>query len=263
MLGGGATAMVHALQLLSETLDFQLWPWLASAGEAAHEHHAACDHGHGHGHSNSHGHAHGADNLLENGRISFLALGTCLLTMVCKEGLFHVTRRVAERFGSSVLMANAWHHRTDAMSSGFVLVGLLGRVFVHSSCDPIAGAVVAAIILRVSVGICRRAAFELLDAQLPDKTRTDLRPVLEDALRLAASGNPIWNRQGVSILGFNGRRAGPDLHLMVDLRLAGGQSAWAQVSALELSQMEAALLGKLQASGSGVQFHDVRLRLMP
>lgn len=65
--------------------------------------------------------------------------------------------------------AEAWHHRSDAFSSMLVLLGVLCRVFVHSAFDPIAGAFLSSVILRVSWGIGRRAVSELLDMQLPEQ----------------------------------------------------------------------------------------------
>eukprot|EP00913_Durusdinium_trenchii_P017354 g16320.t1 len=111
--------------------------------------------------------------LPQDGRVNQIAVGACLLTIASKEGLYRITRRAAERLNSSVLLANAWHHRSDAMSSGMVLIGVLCRVFVHSAFDPMAGAVMSSIILRISWGIGRRAIAELLDMQLPPTERRE------------------------------------------------------------------------------------------
>ena len=116
--------------------------------------------------------------------IALFQIFRCLKTLLKgKEGLYHITRRAAERLNSSVLLANAWHHRSDALSSALVLLGVLCRVFVHSAFDPIAGAVLSSIILRVAYGIGHRAVSELLDMQLPKQVCEREEPFKNAGLR--------------------------------------------------------------------------------
>ena len=204
--------------------------------DEGHEHH---EHGHSH---HSHGHTHGLP-ILEDGHVNQVAVGTCLATIAGKEGLYHITRRAADRLHSSVLLANAWHHRSDAFSSGVVLVGLLGRIFVHSACDPVAGALVSAVIIRIAWGIGRRSIAELLDMQLPKQDLQDFSAALTEALKTV----PLKGlKVQPALQQLVGRRAGPDVHLEALLDTNGD---WKEVSALQLAQLETSLLSELHLGG--------------
>jgi len=198
--------------------------------------------GHGSHGGHSHLHSHGAEKIFEDGHVNAVAVGACLLTIASKEVLYRITRRAAERLNSSVLLANAWHHRSDAMSSGFVLLGVLCRVFVHSAFDPVAGAFLSSIILRISWGIGRRAVMELLDMQLPQPDLQDLETALTDALKKAGPQLPQLRLQQLK-----GRRAGPEVHLEAVLDKKGDTSG--RMSAEELMQLEKSLLSELHLGG--------------
>jgi cation diffusion facilitator family transporter len=98
-----------------------------------------------------------------------LALVAAALSVVTKEVLYQITVRAGRRARSTVVVANAWHHRTDAMSSVAVLVGVgaaqldpAWRVF-----DAGAAILVAAFILRVAGGILATAVREFTDTAPP------------------------------------------------------------------------------------------------
>ncbi|CAK9095206.1 Mitochondrial metal transporter 2, partial [Durusdinium trenchii] len=225
-----ATTGVSTMRFSGETLAEALALGMEEMGN---------DHG-GHSHSHGHLHSHGADSLFEDGRVNQIAVGACLLTIASKEGLYRITRRAAERLNSSVLLANAWHHRSDAMSSGMVLIGVLCRVFVHSAFDPMAGAVMSSIILRISWGIGRRAIAELLDMQLPPTDLTLFKDSLKDALQKAAPR--------LQLASLHGRRAGPEVHLVAALTPAS-QGAVSALTAAELMQLDKSLLSELHLGG--------------
>lgn len=229
MVTTGISTMRMSATLLSEALGVES---MQDHGEDGH-------HGHeDHGHSHLHIHSHGSENLMQDGHVNAVAVGACLLTIASKEALYRITRRAAERLNSSVLLANAWHHRSDAMSSGFVLVGVLCRVFVHSAFDPVAGAFLSSIILRISWGIGRRAIGELLDMQMP---KADLQP-LENALLQALEA-----RHDLRLAHLKGRRAGPEVHLEAILDQLPGHHG--QMTAEELMQLEKSLLSELHLGG--------------
>ena len=106
-----------------------------------------------------------------------VALWTAFLlafvSIFAKEGLFRWTRRVARRQNSSALEANAWHHRSDAISSVPVAIALaLSAIFPSLGWADSAGAlIVAFFILKVSFSILRGAYEELTDADIDGKAR--------------------------------------------------------------------------------------------
>ncbi|KAK8918533.1 Metal tolerance protein 2 [Platanthera zijinensis] len=87
------------------------------------------DHNHNHGHG---GHHHGFD--LDH---PVLALSMTSLSISVKEGLYWVTKRAGEKQGSGLMKANAWHHRTDAVSSIVALVGVVSLGLVQLSAKSI------------------------------------------------------------------------------------------------------------------------------
>ena len=97
------------------------------------------------------------------------AFVVALLSIVGKEWIYHYTRRVAQRINSSMLMANAWHSRSDALSSLVVLVGLVFSWLGYFWADLIAAILVALLIARVAWHLLRGALNEVLDSALPDE----------------------------------------------------------------------------------------------
>ncbi|MDD2239684.1 MAG: cation diffusion facilitator family transporter [Kiritimatiellae bacterium] len=100
------------------------------------------------------------------------AFWAALASLVVKEGLYHLTMRVARTSGSSSLVANAWHHRSDALSSlatagGVGAAALLGREWLIL--DPIAALFVSLFLVRIAWRILSQQVGELTDRSLePD-----------------------------------------------------------------------------------------------
>lgn len=92
-----------------------------------------------------------------------LALWLAALSIGTKELLYWITRAVGKRQRSRVLMANAWHHRSDALSSVAAFVGIGGALYGFPVLDPIAGFLVAGLILKVAVEIGNDSLRELTD----------------------------------------------------------------------------------------------------
>ncbi|MBS0002527.1 MAG: cation transporter, partial [Thioalkalivibrio sp.] len=86
------------------------------------------------------------------------ALIFAALTLVAKEGLYQYTVRAARRIQSQLLQANAWHHRTDAISSVVVLIGIGGAVVGWPWLDAVAALVVALFILHMAWQLMFRSA---------------------------------------------------------------------------------------------------------
>ncbi len=101
---------------------------------------------------------------------TWLALGMCVLSVLSKEWLYRYTRKAGERIGSSVVVANAWHHRSDALSSLATMAGIAGAMFLGPHwrvLDPIAAMVVSVFIAVISVRLGMPAIRELLEISLP------------------------------------------------------------------------------------------------
>lgn len=103
-------------------------------------------------------------------RPTWLALTMAVSSIVVKEWLYRYTRRAGERIGSSAVIANAWHHRSDALSSLATLAGIGGAMYLGEHwrvLDPLAAMLVSVFIIVVSVKIGKPAVQELLEVSLP------------------------------------------------------------------------------------------------
>lgn len=106
-----------------------------------------------------------------------VALWAALLSIATKEALYQWTARVGKRINSPVMIANAWHHRTDAISSVASAAGIAGAAFLGGNwaiLDPLVGGIISIVILVVGVKMAMPALQELTDASLPDETEKQI-----------------------------------------------------------------------------------------
>ena len=93
-----------------------------------------------------------------------LALAAAGLSIVIKEWMFWYTRHYAQKVNSGVLMADAWHHRSDAISSIGALIGIWGSLCGYAILDDVACVVICCFIMNAGVKIFREATNKLADA---------------------------------------------------------------------------------------------------
>lgn len=103
-------------------------------------------------------------------RPGMIALYAALLSILIKEFLFRYTLAVGRRINSQVVVANAWHHRSDSYSSLGTVAGIGGAIFLGQKwviLDPLAAMIVSFFILKVAFVITREALMELIETSLP------------------------------------------------------------------------------------------------
>ena len=118
-------------------------------------------------------------NRLESPGI--IALWAALLSITLKEWIFRATRKVANEVKSKALEANAWHHRSDALSSVGTAIGIGGAVMLGDGwaiLDPIAAIVVCVLIIVTAFRIIRQASGELLEESLPEETEDRIEKIV-------------------------------------------------------------------------------------
>jgi len=106
-----------------------------------------------------------------------LALLAALLSIMLKEGVFHYTIVKARELESQALEANAWHHRSDALSSIGTAIGIGGAIFFGSRwavLDPLASVVVGIFIAKVSLDLLRNGFGDLMEQSLPDDVEQEI-----------------------------------------------------------------------------------------
>ena len=108
-----------------------------------------------------------------------LAIIAGTLSIAINEGLFHYTRRVGKATQSPSLIANAWHHRSDAISSIAALIGIIGAGQGLPFMDPLAGAIVGGMIVKVGIDITRQGVRDLMDTALSDEHTKEFHTILK------------------------------------------------------------------------------------
>ena len=139
---------------------------------------------------------------------SSMTLLIAVVTLAAKEGLYRYTMAIANRYGSNMLRANAWHHRSDALSSLIVAAGISGSLLGFGYLDSVAAIIVALMVAKVGIDLAWQSLRELVDTGL---SRDDL-----ESIRTA-----ILSISGVKALHLlRTRRVGgqalADVHIIVD-----------------------------------------------
>ena len=97
----------------------------------------------------------------------WLALAVAALSLVVKEGFFQVSYQIGKRLNSQLLIANAWHSRTDALSSVVVFIGVAGSIWGLYWLDAVAAILVAGLLAKIGYSMAAEAVNELVDTALP------------------------------------------------------------------------------------------------
>ena len=116
----------------------------------------------------------GGEQLAAPGR---LALWAALLSIVVKEVLYHYTARRGRALESQAMIANAWHHRSDALSSIGAAIGIGGAILLGDRwtvLDPLASIVVGAMLVKVAVDLLKTSIGELTEGSLPAATEEEI-----------------------------------------------------------------------------------------
>ena len=106
-----------------------------------------------------------------------LALWAALLSIILKEAVYHYSMVKARQLHSQAVEANAWHHRSDALSSIGTAIGIGGAIFLGQRwtvLDPLASIVVGAFIVKVAVDLLRNGIGDLMEHSLPDAVEDEI-----------------------------------------------------------------------------------------
>ncbi len=140
-----------------------------------------------------------------------LALLAALLSIVLKEGVFHYTIVKAKELESQALEANAWHHRSDALSSIGTAIGIGGAIFLGQRwtvLDPLASVIVGLFIAKVSIDLLRGGLGDLMEQSLPDE-------VEQEILQLAGSVEGVEEPHDLRTRRI-GNHYAIELHILMD-----------------------------------------------
>ncbi|MBQ1941204.1 MAG: cation diffusion facilitator family transporter [Selenomonadaceae bacterium] len=107
-----------------------------------------------------------------------LALGAAIVSIVVKELMYWYTINAAIKIKSGALMADAWHHRSDALSSIGALLGILGARMGYPILDPIASLLICVMIAKAAWEIFDDAMGKMVDTACPEKVQQEMRKVI-------------------------------------------------------------------------------------
>lgn len=157
-----------------------------------------------------------------------IALWAALLSIAVKEVLYQWTARTGKKVNSPAMVANAWHHRSDALSSVGAALGIAGAILFGGKwtiLDPIVGVVISIVIIVVAVKMAVPALKELTEASLPEDVERNITSIIE-------SVPGVDNAHALKT-----RRTGPgiviDAHIVVDpqMTVAAAHEITSQVEA--------------------------------
>ena len=150
-------------------------------------------------------------------RPGVIAIVAAAISIVVKEVLYQYTVRRGKKLDSPSVVANAWHHRSDALSSIGALLGIGMAYFLGEKwriADPIAAIVVAALIIKVSIDLCRTALAELLEKSLPKDVEAEILSIISSTPNVYKPHN------------LRTRRIGSDIAIEVHIRVNGDMSVF-------------------------------------
>ncbi|KAI8980954.1 cation efflux family-domain-containing protein [Pilobolus umbonatus] len=152
---------------------------------------------------------------------AWFALGSVFV----KEWLYRITLKAGKTERSDVLIANAWHHRSDAYTSIVALIAIGGSHMGLSLLDPLGGVIVSGMILKSGMNIMTQSTRELMDKSISESDLDNIRSILVD----------IKNKQQGNLMQFHslrGRKFGPFHHIDLVLEL-NGEIALSEVKKVE------------------------------
>lgn len=129
----------------------------------------------------------------------FIALAAAVASVVLKEWAYRFTVRVGRRCHSEAVVANAWHHRSDALSSVGTTVGIGGAIVLGEKwavLDPLTAIVVSLFIMKAAWSVLSKAVDELTDGSLPKETEDEIEKIVSEDNDVSVVHNLCTRRIG-------------------------------------------------------------------
>lgn len=145
-------------------------------------------------------------------RPGFIAFVAAIVSIALKEWTYRFTVKAGKDVCSQAMIANAWHHRSDALSSVGTAIGVGGAMFFGAKwavLDPIAACVVSILIMTTAFKLLKQALDELLERSLPDEVEEEIMQIVEQEPNVS------------NIHHLRTRRIGSNISITMHLRLPG------------------------------------------
>ena len=143
---------------------------------------------------------------------SILALIAAIISILTKEWMYRYTKKTALKINSSALLADAWHHRSDALSSIGAGIGILGSILGLKFFDLLASVIIALFIIKVAYDVLKDALDKMLDTACSEEVENRIKEIV------------LENKEVLAIDDLKTRMFGPkmyvDLEIGVDSKLS-------------------------------------------
>lgn len=143
-----------------------------------------------------------------------LALVAAVVSILTKEGMYWYTRFHAKKIDSSALMADAWHHRSDALSSVGSFVGIFGSRMGFPMLDPLASVVICLFVVKAAVDIFRDAISKMTDKSCDQETVNEMHDCIMN----------IQGVEGIDLL--KTRSFGSKYYVDIEIKADGDKKLW-------------------------------------
>lgn len=143
-----------------------------------------------------------------------LALAAAVISIVVKEAMYWYTRNAAKKINSGALMADAWHHRSDALSSIGSFVGILGARMGYPVFDPLASVVICLFIIKAALDIFRDAVGKMTDKSCDEETIRQMEAAIVE----------VQGVMGVDLL--KTRTFGSRIYVDIEISADGNKKLW-------------------------------------
>ena len=143
-----------------------------------------------------------------------LALAAAVISIVVKEIMYWYTRNAAKEINSGALMADAWHHRSDALSSVGSFVGIFGARMGFPMLDPLASVVICLFVVKAAVDIFRDAISKMTDRSCDQKTVNEMHDCIMN----------IQGVEGIDLL--KTRSFGSKYYVDIEISADGNKKLW-------------------------------------
>lgn len=111
---------------------------------------------------------------------TILPLVVSIISIAIKEYQYRITIKVANKINSPSLKADAWHHRSDALSSIAAFIGIGGAMLGFKILDPIASIIVAIVVVKVGIDILKSACDELMDSSISKQDISEIKSMIDN-----------------------------------------------------------------------------------
>ncbi len=143
---------------------------------------------------------------------TFIALIAAIVSIGAKEWMYRYTKKVAVKINSDVLLADAWHHRSDSLSSIGAFVGILGSILGLKFFDPLASIIIAVFILKVAYDILTDSIDKIMDSACSEEVENSIRELV------------LKNKQVLSIDDLKTRLFGSKMYVDIEIGLDSNMS---------------------------------------